>query len=111
MKKKEPTSVYYSRPQIVNLKKELIASIENEEDVEVLLQYASVMKQKQDAGQKYDESYFAKLEEEYGCLEGAFMPCCFTDEELSGVIKASENSGTVSDEEINAFWGRWTDMQ
>ena len=111
MKIKEPASVYYSRPQLVNLKKELIASIEKEEDVEVLLQYVSVMKQKQDAKQKYDEAYFAKLEEEYGHLKDAPMPCRFTDEELSKVIRVSEKSGIVSDEEINAFWDRWTDVQ
>ncbi len=111
MKMKEPTSVYYSRPQLVNLKKELIASIEKEEDVEVLLQYAAVMQQRQDANKKYDEAYFAGLEEKYGCLKDTSMPCCFTDEELSEEIKASEKSGVVSDEEMNAFWERWTDIQ
>lgn len=111
MKIKEPASAYYSRPQLANLKRELIASIEKEEDVEVLLQYASVMRQKQAAGPKYDEAYFAKLEEGYGCLKDTSMPCCFTEEELDVVIKASEKSGTVSDEEINAFWNRWADMQ
>lgn len=78
--------------------RKLIASIEKEEDVEVLLQYASVMKQKQVVSPKSDEVYFAKLEERYGCLKDISMPCCFT-EELDVVIKASEKSVIVSDEE------------
>ncbi len=47
MKIKEPEFTYNSCSQLAGLKRKLIASIEKEEDVEVLLQYASVMKQKQ----------------------------------------------------------------
>ena len=99
MKIKEPEFTYNSCSQLVGLKRKLIASIEKEEDVEVLLQYASVMKQKQVVSPKSDEVYFAKLEERDGCLKDISMPCCFTEEELDVVIKASEKSVIVSDEE------------
>ena len=59
MKIKEPEFTYNSCSQLVGLKRKLIASIEKEEDVEVLLQYASVMKQKQVVSPKSDEVYFA----------------------------------------------------
>ena len=39
----EPTAAYYSVPQINALKKKLKASIERENDVEVLLRYESMM--------------------------------------------------------------------
>ena len=44
MKIKEPEFTYNSCSQLAGLKRKLIASIEKEEDVEVLLQYASVMR-------------------------------------------------------------------
>lgn len=81
MEIKEPISVYYSRPQGASLKKKVIASIEKEEDMEVLLQYVSVMQQKRTIDEKYDEGHFTKLEEELGCLKDVSMPCCFTEED------------------------------
>lgn len=43
-KVEEPTTGYYSRPQINQLKKELIASIEKEENMEVLLHWNRMIK-------------------------------------------------------------------
>lgn len=63
MKIKEPEFTYNSCSQLAGLKRKPIASIEKEEDVEVLLQYVSVMKQV--VGPKSGEVYFAKLEERY----------------------------------------------
>ena len=102
----EPTTTYYTTPQINALKKRLKASIERERNVEVLLQYESLMC----AQQKYDEAYFAKMEQEYESLKGAPMPYCFSEEELDGVIRDSERSGTVSDEEVKAFFARWENI-
>ena len=53
----EPTATYYTILQINTLKKRLKASIERENDVEVLLQYESLMC----AHQKYGEAYFEKI--------------------------------------------------
>lgn len=102
----EPTATYYTTPQINALKKRLKASIERESNVEVLLQYESLMC----AQQKYDEAYFAKMEQEYESLKGAPMPYCFSEEELDGVIRDSERSGIVSDEEVKAFFARWENI-
>lgn len=102
----EPTSTYYSTPQINALKKRLKASIERESNVEVLLQYESLMC----APQKYDEVYFTKMEQEYESLKGAPMPYCYSDDELDGIIRDSERSGTVSDEEVKAFFTRWENI-
>jgi len=60
--------------------------------------------------QKYDDAYFAKMEKELEYLKGAPMPCCYTDEELDEVIRESEKSGWVDEEEINAFFARWENM-
>jgi hypothetical protein len=102
----EPTAAYYSIPQINALKKRLKASIERENNVEVLLQYESLMC----AHQKYDEAYFAKMEQEYESLKGVPMPYCFSEEELDEVIRDSERSGIVSDEEMKAFFARWENI-
>lgn len=77
MKIKEPEFTYNSCSQLVGLKRKLIASIEKEEDVEVLLQYASVMKQKQVVSPKSDEVYFAKLEERVWMSERYFYAVLF----------------------------------
>lgn len=106
---KEPEFTYNSCSQLAGLKRKLIASIEKEEDVEVLLQYVFVMKRKQVGSPKSDEVYFAKLEERYGCLKDISMSCCFTEEELDVVIKVSGKSVIVSNEEF--FWNRCADMQ
>ena len=102
----EPTATYYTTPQINALKKRLKASIERESNVEVLLQYESLIC----APQKYDEVYFTKMEQEYESLKGAPMPYCYSDDELDGVIRDSERSGTVSDEEVKAFFTRWENI-
>ena len=102
-KVEEPSTMYYSRPQILALKKRLKASIEREDNLEVLLQCESLM-------QKYDEAYFAKMEKEFGHLKGAPMPCCYTEDELDEVIRESEKSGIVDDNEIKAFFARWENM-
>lgn len=102
----EPTVAYYSTPQINALKKRLKASIERENNVEVLLQYESLMC----AHQKYDEAYFAKMEQEYESLKGVPMPYCYTESELDDVIRDSERSGIVSDEEMKAFFARWENI-
>ena len=99
-KVEEPSTMYYSRPQIQALKKRLKASIEREDNLEVLLQCESLM-------QKYDESYFAKMEKEFANLKDAPMPCCYSEEELDEVIRDSEKSGIVNNEEIKAFFSRW----
>lgn len=104
----EPVAAYYSAPQINALKKRLKASIERENDVEVLLQYESLMRAR--SAEKYDDAYFEKLEAECGVQKGAPMPCCFTEEELDDVIRNSERSGIVDDEEIKAFFARWESM-
>ena len=104
----EPTAAYYSAPQINALKKKLKASIERENDVEVLLRYESLMCTQ--AMQKYDDAYFTKLEETCGGQKGAPMPCNFTEEELDKVIRSSERSGVVDDEEVKAFFARWGSM-
>lgn len=97
--------MYYSRPQIAALKKRLKASIESEDNVEVLLQYESLICSQSD--EKYDDAYFAKMEKDFEHLKGAPMPCCFTEEELDKVIRESERSGWVDDDEIKAFEERW----
>ena len=102
----EPTAAYYSIPQINALKKRLKASIERENNVEVLLQYESLMC----AHQKYDEAYFEKMEGDYAFLKGAPMPCCYSEDELDDVIRESEKSGIVDDNEIKAFFARWENM-
>ena len=101
----EPMPVYYSRPQIAALKKRLKASIEREDNVEVLLQYESLMCSQSD--KKYDDAYFAKMEKDLEHLKGAPMPCCYSEEELDKVIRESEKSGWVDDDEIKAFEERW----
>ena len=102
----EPTATYYSIPQINALKRRLKASIEHESNVEVLLQYEALMC----SPKKYDEVYFAKMEQEYESLKGAPMPYCYSDDELDGFIRDSERSGTVSDEEVKAFFARWENI-
>ena len=101
----EPMPVYYSRPQIAALKKRLKASSEREDNVEVLLQYESMMCSQSE--EKYDDAYFAKMEKDLEHLKGAPMPCCFSEEELDKVIRESERSGWVADDEIKAFEERW----
>ena len=56
---------------------------------------------------KYDDAYFAKMEKDLEHLKGAPMPCCFSEEELDKVIRESERSGWVDDDEIKAFEERW----
>lgn len=104
----EPMMTYYSQSQITALKKRLKASIERENNVEVLLQCESLMRSQ--VMQKYDDAYFAKMEKELEYLKGAPMPCCYTDEELDEVIRESEKSGWVDDEEIKAFEERWINV-
>ena len=104
----EPMPIYYSRPQINALKKRLKASIERENNVEVLLQYESLMCSLSE--QKYDEAYFAKMEKEFEHMKGAPLPCCYTEDELDEVIRESEKSGIVDDNEIKAFFARWENM-
>lgn len=104
----EPMSVYYSQPQIAALKKRLKASIERENNVEVLLQYESLMCSQSE--QKFNEAYFAKMEKDFEYLKGAPMPCCYTEDELDDVIRESEKSGVVDDDEIKAFFARWENM-
>ena len=53
---------------------------------------------------KYDDAYFSKLEKDYEHLKGAPMPCCYSEDELDDVIRESEKSGIVDDNEIKAFW-------
>ena len=101
----EPIAAFYSAPQISALKKRLKASIEREDDVEVLLQYESLMCAR--TARKYDDAYFSNLEAECDVHKGSPMPCCFTEEELDGVIRKSERSGIVDNEEIKAFFERW----
>ncbi|MBE6280859.1 MAG: hypothetical protein E7095_02185 [Bacteroides sp.] len=107
-KVKEPMATYYSVPQITALKNRLKASIEQENNIEVLLQYESIMCPQQKPN--YDETYFAGMEKNFECLKGAPMPCCYTEEELDHVILESEKSGVVDDEEINAFFARWKSL-
>ena len=102
----EPMAAYYSIPQIDALKKRLKDSIERESNVEVLLQCESLMC----AHQKYDSAYFEKMEQEYAPLTGAPMPYCYSENELDGVIRDSERSGIVSDEEMKAFFARWENI-
>lgn len=102
----EPMAAYYSIPQIDALKKRLKDSIERESNVEVLLQCESLMC----AHQKYDSAYFEKMEQEYASLTGAPMPYCYSENELDGVIRDSERSGVVSEEEIKAFFARWKNI-
>lgn len=102
-KVEEPSTMYYSRPQIQALKKRLKASIEREDNLEVLLQCESLMR-------KYDEAYFAKMEKEFANLKDAPMPCCYSEEELDEVIRDSEKSGIVNNEEIKAFFSRWENL-
>ena len=104
----EPMPMYYSQPQITALKKRLKASIERENKVEVLLQYESLMCSQSE--QKFDEAYFAKMEKDFEYLKGAPMPCCYTEDELDDVIRESEKSGIVDDDEIKAFFARWENM-
>ena len=104
----EPVATYYSRPQINALKKRLKASIERENNLEVLLQCEVLMSSQET--RKYDDAYFEKMEKEFEYLKGAPMPCCYTDEELDEVIRESERSGWVDEEEVNAFFERWKNM-
>ena len=39
--------------------------------------------------------------------KGVPMPCNFTEEELDKVIRSSERSGVVDEEEVKAFFARW----
>ena len=57
--------------------------------------------------QKYDDAYFVKIENGFSYLKGAPMSCCFSEEELDKVIRKSERSGWVDDNEIKAFEERW----
>ena len=104
----EPMPIYYTQPQITALKKRLKASIDRENNVGVLLQYEALMCSQSE--QKYDETYFAKLEKDYEYLKGAPMPCCYSEDELDDVIRESEKSGIVDDNEIKAFFARWENM-
>ena len=94
----EPMPIYYTQPQITALKKRLKASIDRENNVGVLLQYEALICSQSE--QKYDEAYFAKLEKDYEYLE----------DELDDVIRESEKSGIVDDNEIKAFFARWENM-
>ena len=104
----EPIAAYYSAPLINALKKNLKTSIERENNVEVQLRYESLMCTQ--AMQKYDDTYFTKLEAACGGQRGAPMPCNFTEEELDEVIRSSERSGVVDEEEVEAFFARWESM-
>lgn len=104
-KVKEPVAAYYSRPQIMALKRKLKASIERENNLEILLKCESLMSSQ--ATQKYDDAYFEAMEKEFENLKGTPMPCCYTEEELDEVIRESERSGTVDTDEVNAFFARW----
>ena len=104
----EPMPIYYTQPQITALKKRLKASIDRENNVGVLLQYEALICSQSE--QKYDETYFAKLEKDYEHLKGALMPCCYSEDELDDVIRESEKSGIVDDNEIKAFFARWENM-
>lgn len=104
----EPIAAYYSKPQIAALKKRLKASIEQENNLEVLLQYESLICSQPIT--KYNEAYFTQMDKELEHLKGAPMPCCYTDDELDEVIRESEKSGIVDEEEINAFFARWKNM-
>ena len=107
-KVKESVAAYYSRPQMSALKKKLKASIDSENNLEVLLKCESLISSL--TTQKYDETYFTEMENEMDCMKGASMPCCYTEEELDKVIHESEKSGIVDNEEINAFFSRWENM-
>ena len=50
------------------------------------------------------------MEKEFEHLKGAPMPCCYTEDELDEVIRESEKSGMVDEEEVNAFFERWKNM-
>ena len=104
-KVKEPVATYYSRPQISALKKKLKASIDSENNLEVLLKCESLISSL--TTQKYDETYFTKMENEMHIMKGDSMPCCYSDEELDKFIRESERSGWVDDNEIKAFEERW----
>lgn len=107
-KLEESLAGYYSRSQIAKLKKELIASIEKEDNVEVLRQCADLLQME---GTVYDEAYFAKQDEDYEYLRGTDMPCSFTEEELDEEVKSSEKSGWADDNEVRAFITRWTNLK
>lgn len=108
MKVKEPLGEYYTRPQVTRLKKELIASIHREHDVEVLKRCADLLHTSETA---YDEAYFARQDEEFEYLRGQAMPCVFEDDELDAVIKESERSGLADSNEVNAFIDRWANLK
>lgn len=48
-----------------------------------------------------------KLEQCWELLQGSDMPCVYTDEELVEVIRLSEASGFVSQEEAEAMFAKW----
>lgn len=48
-----------------------------------------------------------KLEQCWELLQGNDMPCMYTDEELAEVIRLSEASGFVSQEEAEAIFAKW----
>ena len=50
----------------------------------LLLQYEALICSQSE--QKYDETYFAKLEKDYEYLKGAPMPCCYSEDELDDVM-------------------------
>lgn len=60
--------------------------------------------------QKYDDAYFAKMDKDLEHLKGAPMPCCYSEKELDKVIRESERSGWVDDDEIKAFEKRWINL-
>lgn len=108
MKVKEPTAEYYTRPQIMKLKEQLIASIHQEQNVEVLKQCADLLHTSETV---YDDAYFSKQDEEFEYLRGQAMPCVFEEMELDAVIRESEQSGLADSKEVEAFINRWINLK
>jgi len=107
MKKvKETVSVYYSRPQLIKLKENLMASIEREEDIEILRNCAELLHLELDSE---DSSLIGANEWEQ--LRDTPLPYCFSDKELEKEIEKSEKSGWANDDDVNTFIAQWKNLR
>ncbi len=107
MKKvKEPVSIYYSRPQLIKLKESLMASIEREEDIEVLRNCAELLHLELDS-----DDPLSMDASEWESLRDTPLPYCFSNEELEKEIEESEKSGWANDDDVNTFIDQWKNLR
>ena len=102
-KVEEPSTMYYSRPQIQALKKRLKASIEREDNLEVLLQCESLMNTQ--PMQKYDEAYLEAYTDNLCVLSAVSYNLAPTlNKGESAYFKYVEDCGELRVGDVVSYW-------